>query len=129
MRQIPVSNCSPPNTVSLRRLPLVPSSYFGPLFLYQKKRHWNSFSTGFFVTADDVDRWLAEMVAAGEANHADADSPVGAVLSSGGTLSEWHLPSEDELEALLSLPMKCQRCGKESLTVPAAKQHSASCTM
>jgi len=71
------------------------------------KKHWNSFTTLFFM---DVDTVLTQL-------EAKAGSPGGAFLDY----------NVDAREALLRVPLRCHRCGERQASMPKLKQHITTC--
>jgi aprataxin len=65
------------------------------------KRHWNSFTTSFFL---DIDKVLEELQERGRLSYSLA-----------------------EKEEMLKLPLKCHRCGRPAGNMPQLKAHVAAC--
>jgi aprataxin len=63
----------------------------------KNKKHWNSFTTEFFLDVDDVIKTLE-----------------------GGKRLEYKV---DEKEELLKRDMKCQKCGEVLRNMPKLKEH------
>ena len=74
-------------------------------------KHWNSFTTDFFVDALD----LAERL---EACSDDADAR---------RIIETQFGNEERANKLLKTPLRCHRCGEKMRTIPQLKEHIISC--
>lgn len=68
----------------------------------KKKYHWNSFNTDYFVPIDLVESWL-----------------------SSGKSADSQMRTNEEYEAMTSLPMKCNHCKVELKNIPTLKKHIA----
>jgi aprataxin len=82
-------------------LHVISSDYDSPCL--KTKRHWNSFTSGFFLPLDDVIAALQGPAAAVAVDDAAA-------------------------EALLKQGLACHRCGQALKNMPALKEHLQSCT-
>lgn len=68
---------------------------------HTRQKHWNSFTTPFLISIDDV---IAQTTASGRV-------AIDAAAA----------------EALLKAPLRCNRCGGAAANMPALKAHIAAC--